>query len=87
MGNCKAIACLDLIWKLLTEIISDKAYDHLERKKLLPEEQNRSRRKCQGTKDQIAIDRCILRSGRKERTNSSMVWVDYKKVYLMIHHS
>ena len=38
--NSRAIACLNLIQKLLTGIISDKAYDHLEENKLLPEEQS-----------------------------------------------
>ena len=51
VGNYRPIACLNLIWKLLTGIISDKTYDHLEENKLLPEEQKESRRKCQGTKD------------------------------------
>ena len=59
VGNYRPIAGLSLIWKLLTGIISDKTY-HLEENKLLPEEQKGSRRKCQGMKDQLAIDRCIL---------------------------
>ena len=60
VGNYRPIACLNLIWKLLTGIISDKTYDHLEKNRLLPEEQKGSRRKCQGTKDQLAIDRCNI---------------------------
>ena len=68
VGKYRPIACLNLIWKLLTEIISDKTYDHLEKNRLLPEEQKGSRRKCQGTKDQLAIDRCILQNCRKRRT-------------------
>ena len=58
-GNYRPIACLDLIWKFLTGIISDKSYDHLEENKLLPEERKGSR-KCQGTKYQLVIDRFIL---------------------------
>ena len=34
VGNYKPIACLNLIWKLLTGIISDKTFDHLEENKL-----------------------------------------------------
>ena len=66
-GNYRPIACLNLIWKLLTGIICHKTYDHLEENKPLPEEQKGSRRKCQGTKDQLAIDRCILQFAGKER--------------------
>ena len=87
VGNYRPIACLNLIWKLLTGIISDKTYDHLEKNRLLPEEQKGSRRKCQGTKDQLAIDRCILQNCRKRKTNLSMAWVDYKKAYDMVPHS
>ena len=68
VGNYRPIACLNLIWKLLTRIISDKTYDHLEKNRLLPEEQKGGRRKCQGTKDQLAIDRCILQNSRKRKT-------------------
>ena len=47
VGNYRTIACLNLIGKLLTGIISDKTYDHLEENKLLPEGQKGSRRNCQ----------------------------------------
>ena len=87
VGNYRPIACLNLIWKFLTGIISDKLYDHLEENKLLPEEQKGSRRKCQGTKDQFTIDRCILQNCRKIKTNLSMALVDYKKAYDMVPHS
>ena len=85
--NYKPIACLNLIWKLLTEIISDKTYDHLEENRLLSEEQKGTRRKYQETKDQLAIDRCILQNFRKRKANLSMAWVDYKKAYHMVPHS
>ena len=38
VGNYRPIVCLNLIWKLLTGIISDKTYDHLEKNRLLPQE-------------------------------------------------
>ena len=59
MVDYRPIACLDLIWKLLTGIISDKTCDHLEENKLLPEEQKGTRRKWQGMK-RSTCDRCIL---------------------------
>ena len=71
--NYRPIAFLNLIWKLLTGIISDKAYDHLAENRLLVEG---SRRKCQGMKDQLAIDRCILQNCRKRKANLSVAWVD-----------
>ena len=38
-GNYCPIACLPIIWKLLTGTFSDKIYDHLVDKDLLPDEQ------------------------------------------------
>ena len=87
VGNYRPIACLNLIWKFLKGIISDKTYDHLEENKLLPEEQKGSKRKCQGTKDQFAIDKRILQTCRKRKKNLSMGWVDHKKVYDVVPRS
>ena len=87
VGNYRPIACLNLIRKLLTGIIIDKAHDHLEENKLLAEKQKRSRRKCQTTKDQLEIDRSILQNCRKRKTNLSMAWTGYKKAYDIVPHS
>ena len=62
MGNGRPVAFLQ---KLVTGLISDKTYD-LEENKLLPEEQKGSRRKCQGTKDQLVID-AFCKVAEKER--------------------
>ena len=39
VGNDKPIACLYFLWELLTDIINETVYDHLNQQKLLPEEQ------------------------------------------------
>ena len=38
-SNYRPIACLNLLWKLLTAMISEKTYSHLEQNNLLPDEQ------------------------------------------------
>ena len=38
VGNCRPMACLNFLWKLLTGIIADKLFEHLENQDLLPEE-------------------------------------------------
>ena len=86
MGNYRPIACLNLIWKFLTGIISDKTCNHLDENRLLPEEQKGSRRKCQGAKDEFVIDRCILQNYRKRKANLRMTWLDYRKTYNMVPH-
>ena len=67
MGSYRPTACLNLIRKLLTGIITDKTYDHIEENRLLPEEQKGSRRKCQGTKGKLAIDAYCKIPGREKQ--------------------
>ena len=67
VGNYRPIACLNLIWKLLTGFISDKTYEHLQENKLLPEEQNGSRRKCEGRKISLREIDAYCKIAGKER--------------------
>ena len=47
--NFRPIMCLSLMWKLLTGVMSDEIYQHLESKRLLPSEQKGCRRNSRGT--------------------------------------
>ena len=75
------------MWKLLTGIISEDMYCFMENENLLPEEQKGCRRKSRGTKDQLLIDKTILKDCRKRRTNLAMAWIDYRKAYDFVPHS
>ena len=66
-----------IMWKLLTGIISEDMYCFMENENLLPEEQKGCRRKSRGTKDQLLIDKAILKDCRKRRTNLAMAWINY----------
>ena len=84
--NYRPIACLPLMWKLLTGILSEKIYCHLDGNNLLPDEQKGCRKRSRGTKDQLLIDKMILRDAKVGK-NLSMAWIDYKKAYDMVPHS
>ena len=60
---------------------------YLEQEKLLPEEQKGCRQGSRGAKDQLLIDKTVLKDCKKRRINLSMVWKDYKKVYDFVPHS
>ena len=62
-------------------------YKHLDEEKLLPYEQKGCRRQKQGTKDQLLINKMVIRNCRRRLTNLAMRWIDYKKAYDMIPHS
>ena len=44
-------------------------------------------RTLEGQKDQLLIDKAILKICRRRLTNLSMTWTDYQKSYDMVPHS
>ena len=62
VGNYRPIACLPLMWKLLASIFSEAIYGHLSCQELLPNEQKGCRKNSRGTKDQLLIDKAILKN-------------------------
>ena len=70
----------------LTGIISEHLYRFLEEEKILAEEQKGCKRNSRGTKDQVLLDKAVLRDCERS-TNLAMAWIDYQKVYDMILHS
>ena len=75
------------MWKLLTGVIAEEMYNDLEREKILPEEQKGCKRGSRGTKDQLLIDKTVLKDFKKRYTNLSMAWIDYRKAYDLVPHS
>ena len=60
---------------------------YLERNVLFKDEQKGCRKGSRGTKDQLLIDKAILKNCRRRLTNLSMAWIDYNKAYDMVPHS
>ena len=83
----RPICCLPTAYKLLTGIISDRLYEHLDRNGLLSEQQKGCIRDCLGTKDQLLLNKAILENCRKRQTNLHMAWLDYQKAYDSVPHS
>ena len=70
-------------------MLAEKMYNHLERERenLLPSEQKGCCKARCVTKDQLLIDKTVLRDYKKRDTNLAMAWIDYKKDYDMVPHS
>ena len=83
--NFRPITCLLLMWKLLTGIFSEDMYCFMENKNLLPDEHKGCRRKSQGMKDQLLIDKAILSDCRKRRRNLAMVWQIIGRPMILSH--
>ena len=86
VGNYRPIAFLNLLWKLKTSIIADKLYQY-ENENLLLEEQKGCQHASRGTKDQLLIDKDVIRNCKRRKTNLNMVWVDFRKSYDMVLHA
>ena len=87
VDNYKPISCLPLMWKLMTGMLAEMMHSHLERDNVLLSEQNGCHKGSCGTKDQLLIDKTVLRDCKRRHTNLAMAWIDYKKENDMVPHS
>ena len=76
-SNYRPITCLPLMWKLLTGVIADQIYAHLDQEKLLPEEQKWCRKGSRGTNDLLYIDGAVIKEVKSRNKNLLMAWIDY----------
>ena len=87
VGNYRAKASLNPLWKLKTGIIADKLYQNLGNENLLLEEQKGCKHASRGTKNQLLIDKAVIRNCKRRKTNLNMAWVYFRKAYDMIPHA
>ena len=87
VDNYRPIPCFSVMWKVFSGMLAEEIYEHLEGKNLFPHEQKGCKKKSRGTKDQLLIDKTILRNCRNRKVNLAMAWIDYRKAYDMIPHS
>ena len=86
-SNYRPITCLPLMWKLLTGVIVDQMYAHLDQEKLLPEEQKGCRKGSRETKDFLYIDRAVTKEVKSRNKNLALTWIDYKKANDIVPYS
>ena len=87
VANYRPITCLSMLWKVFTGVLYQEIYDHLEANHLLPVEQKGCRKRSRGTKDQLLIDKMIIKNCKRRHTGLAMGWIDYKKAFDMVPHS
>ena len=86
-SNYRPITCFPLMWRLLTGVIADQIYAHLDQEKLLPEEQKGCMKGSRGTNDLLCIDRAVIKEVKSRNKNLAMALIGDKKVYDMVPHS
>ena len=85
--NYRPIKCLPVLWKAVTGIIGDEMYRHMEDQAILPDEQKACKKNSCGTKDQLLMDKTILKNCKRRHTNLAAAWIDDRKAYDMIPNS
>lgn len=85
--NYRPIACLPTTFKVLTSIVTDRLYKHLESQNIMAIEQRGCKRDCYGCKDQLLINNAILENCHVKKKNLSTAWIDYKKAFDSVPHS
>ena len=86
-GNFRPITYLPIMWKLLSGILADSMYQHLETQNLIPEEQKGCKRNSRGCKEQLLIDKLVMKHCKRRRKDLYMTFIDYKKAYDSVPHS
>ena len=86
-SDYRTITCWPLMWKLLTGVIADQIYTHLDQEKLLSEEQKGCRKGSRGTNHLLHIDRAVIKEVKSRNKNLAMAWIDYEKAYYMVPSS
>ena len=71
------------MWKLLTGVIEDQIYTHLDQEKLLPEKQKGCRKGSRGTNGSLYIDRAVIKEVKSRSKSLAMAWIDYQKAYMI----
>ena len=84
--NYRPITCLSTTYKLLTSILSERTYKHLDENDLLPLEQKGCRKGSYGCKDQLLINKMILENCKTKLRNMSCAWIDYRKAFDSVPH-
>ena len=85
--NYRPIACLPTTFKLLTSVITDRLYSHLEKEAIMTPEQRGGKKDYCGCKNQLMINNAILENCKKRKKNLSTAWIDYKKAFASVPHS
>ena len=85
--NYRPIACLPTTFKILTSVITDRLYNHLEKEAIMTPEQRGEKKDCYGCRDQLMINNAILENCKKRKKNLSTAWINYKKAFDSVPHS
>ena len=86
-NNYRPITFLPTVYKILTSIVTERAYNFSDNNNILPTEQKGCKRGSYGCKDQLLINTMLLENSCSRRKNLSTAWIDYRKAFDSVPHS
>ena len=91
IGYYQPITYLNPLWKLKTDIIADiiadKLCQYLENEKLLLEEQKICWHAFRDTKEQLLVDKAVIKNCKKRKRNLNMAWADFRNACGIFPHT
>ena len=79
--NYRPVACKPTIFKILTSVITDRLYRHLENESIMTPQQRGGKKDCYRCKDQLIVNNAILENCKTKKKNISTAWIDYKRAF------
>ncbi|KAI5731919.1 hypothetical protein M8J77_018419 [Diaphorina citri] len=83
----RPITCLQIFYKIMTSCIADLLNEHIEKEKIVTEEQKGCKKGAKGCKEQLIIDSVILKHAQNKNRNLSYCYVDHQKAYNSVPHA
>ena len=74
--NYRGIICLTTMYKILTSILTEYTYSFLIDSGLFQDQQKGCKRGSCGCKDQLLINKMIIKNCHNRNTNLSIAWID-----------
>jgi len=84
--NYRPITCLSNVWKIFSACLSNQIYNHLQRNKILPNEQKGCIKRSMGTVEQLLIDKAVTNYAKKKKISQYVAWIDFRKAYDSLSH-
>lgn len=84
--NYRPIACLNTCYKLISGYYCETLWEHLQKNKILPENQMALRRNTWGCTHASVLDRTIIAAAKHRNRGLYAAWIDYAKAFDSVPH-
>ena len=85
-SNYRPIACLSVIYKILSSIVTSGMSYHINANKIIPNNQKGNASNTYGTIEQPIISKMVMDNVKTKQLNISTAWIDYKKAFDSVPH-